>query len=526
MKSVTAILALIIPLTSLLHAQTQEIAPTITQLKSTGILEWTDLNTGPALYELEFRSSIRPFVPWTNYWNKTVWFNDADHDGPVLFESEIPMFFRVRKTPLNTALPRPVTNGDYFENGTPSPAKVELGKLLFFDKILSGNKNIACATCHHPLTGTGDLLSLPVGEGGRGLGPMRSAEQGADEIHERVPRNANELFNRGAKEFTTLFHDGRVAASDTTHTSFESPAGDRLPTGLDNALAAQAMFPVTSATEMAGQAGENEIADFAAADDLQAIWQTLAERLREIPGYVDRFQQAFPEQITTATDIQYTHAANAIAAFEAVAFRADRSPFDNFLRGDQQAISPTARQGMTLFYGKAGCASCHSGKFQTDHQFYAAAMPQIGPGKGDGFEGRDDFGRERVTGDASDRYKFRTPSLRNVVLTGPWGHNGAYNQLEDMIQHMLDPQSSLTHYTSDKATLPYNQTLEQNDFTLSTNPEHQQALLEANQLQPTQLTAEERYQLLQFLEALTDPYTLNFAQHIPMSVPSGLVVGD
>ena len=107
-------------------------------------------------------------------------------------------------------LPEPVSNADYYDNGVPSTAKVELGKQLFFDKILSGNLNISCATCHHSFTATGDGLSLPIGEGGRGLGVTRDTGVGADAVHERVPRNAPAVFNLGAREFTTLFHDGRV----------------------------------------------------------------------------------------------------------------------------------------------------------------------------------------------------------------------------------------------------------------------------------------------------------------------------
>jgi Di-haem cytochrome c peroxidase len=65
---------------------------------------------------------------------------------------------------------RPVVNRDYLDGGRPAAATVKLGRLLMFDKILSGNRNISCATCHHPLAGTGDGLALPVGEGGSGLG--------------------------------------------------------------------------------------------------------------------------------------------------------------------------------------------------------------------------------------------------------------------------------------------------------------------------------------------------------------------
>ena len=84
---------------------------------------------------------------------------------------------------------------------------------------------------------------------------------------------------------------------------------------------------------------------------------------------------------------------------------------------------------MRLFYGKENCSSCHSGKFQTDLGFHAIAMPQIGPGKGHNSEdyddGREGFGREVVTGNVNDRFRFRTPTLRIVALTAPYGHAGS-----------------------------------------------------------------------------------------------------
>jgi cytochrome c peroxidase len=120
---------------------------------------------------------------------------------------------------------------------------VRLGKVLFYDKILSGNRNISCATCHHALTGTGDGLALPVGEGGKGLGVTRDTGSGSDAIHERVPRNAPHIFNLGAKEFTVMFHDGRVAVDNSLPSGFTSPAGEQLPLGLDNPLAVQGHVP-------------------------------------------------------------------------------------------------------------------------------------------------------------------------------------------------------------------------------------------------------------------------------------------
>ena len=121
------------------------------------------------------------------------------------------------------ALPEAPDDSAYNDNGAPDPAKVELGAQLFFDKILSGNVNISCATCHHALTDTGDGLSLPVGEGGRGLGVTRDTGAGLDAVHERVPRNAPPVFNLGAREFTRLFHDGRVEPDVSQPSGFRSP---------------------------------------------------------------------------------------------------------------------------------------------------------------------------------------------------------------------------------------------------------------------------------------------------------------
>ena len=422
-------------------------------------------------------------------------------------------------------LPRAARDRDYRDHGRPDPSKVKLGKFLFFDKLLSGNHNISCATCHHPLAGTGDGLSLPIGEGGMGLGVTRDTGSDLDAVHERVPRNANPIFNLGAREFTRLFHDGRVEVDPSQPSGFKSPAGDDLPSGLDSVLAAQAMFPVTSGTEMAGQAGENSVGDAAAAGDLagpNGVWAQLADRLRSNAEYVELFREAFPGRIQSADDIRFTHAANAIAAFEAAAWRADDSPFDRYLRGDRRALSPSQVRGMRLFYGKAQCVSCHSGTFQTDHAFHSICMPQIGPGKGDGVDMREDFGRERVTGDPADRYRFRTPSLRNVALTPPWGHDGAYNTLEGVVRHHLDPEAALESYDPDQAVLPYREDLAELDLVVQEDPDRRAAIAEANELPQVRLSDRAFSDLIEFLHALTDRGSLDLRADVPTRVPSGL----
>jgi cytochrome c peroxidase len=425
--------------------------------------------------------------------------------------------------PAGAQFPAALTDEDFHPPA--AAATVELGRQLFFDKILSGSFNIACATCHHPFAGTGDGLSLSVGEGARGTGIVRDTGSGIDAIRERVPRNAPALFNLGAREFSTLFHDGRVSPDRHAPSGFASPAGVALPPGLDNVLAVQAMFPVTSGTEMAGEPGENPVADAAARGDLPAVWELLAARLREVDAYVAQFVAAF-DDVNAAGDITFVHVANAIAAFEAVAWRADNSAFDRFLRGDRLAMSATQRRGMRLFYGRAGCSGCHAGALQTDHSFRAIAMPQVGPGKGDGPGGYEDFGRERVTGKAADRYRFRVPSLRNVALTAPYGHAGAYDTLDAAVRHHLDPVAALRAFDVSQVVLPSRPDLDEQDRYALDSEATMAAIAAANELSPIRLRERDIAALVAFLHALTDPAMLDLRRDVPRAVPSGLPLAD
>ena len=458
-----------------------------------------------------------------------------------------------------------VSDDDFYDRGAPAAAKVELGRMLFFDKILSGNKNISCATCHHPKHGSSDGLALPLGEGAVGLGPERRLTAEAPVLG-RVPRNSQALYFLGAKEYRSLFHDGRLEVDSHKNwdSGFWSPAREQLPAGLDNLLAAQAMFPVTSPVEMAGHKGENPVATATANDQLDGpdgVWARLARRLRKIPAYFALFRAAFPGEVEAPDDITFVLAANAIAAFEATAFRADGSPFDRYLETrDPRHLEPAARRGMALFYGAAGCAGCHSGKLQTDHRFHAIAMPQLGPGKNDGWDKSywqetgfaarlEDHGRHRVTFDPADRYAFRTPSLRNVELTGPWGHAGSYDSLEAVVRHHLDPLGALSRYRVASAGLtplrhvvestavgsrliyrPVNPArledyLERDGWVQQSAP-MRRAIAEANSLEPKSLTDREVEDLVAFLKSLTDPRSRDQSDLVPERVPSGLPVAD
>ena len=413
----------------------------------------------------------------------------------------------------------PLTDDDFHDA---SEAKIALGRFLFFDKEISGNRNIACVTCHTPFAGSGDGFSLPVGEGGMGISTSRNAGEGDDAIHERVPRNAPPLFNLGVKAASQLFHDGRVRLAEDG--SLITPSKDQLLPGVDNTISAQAMFPITSPAEMRGQPGENEIADIEGTN-WRGIWEAYTARLMAIEEYRDLFSAAYPD-ITVPDDVTFAHAGNAIGAFENAMFRSDNSAFDRFLRGDRSAMSKQQQRGMDLFYGKADCSSCHSGAIQTDWEFHAIAMPQIGPGKGDGYESHDDFGLERESGDPADRYKFRTPPLRNVAITAPYGHNGAYSSLEDVVRHHLDPVTYLNAYSISKANLRSREDLDAIDVTILNHPETMNAIAQANELAPMSLTDDEVDDILSFLMALTDPKHLDMRSLIPSRVPSGLPIFD
>ncbi len=399
------------------------------------------------------------------------------------------------------------------------PAKVALGEALFFDKILSGNRDIACATCHHPTFSGGDALPVAIGTGGKGLGDVRII--GRDRNF--IPRNSPEIFNRGALEWQSMFWDSRVAVGPDG--KFVSPAGDRLPEGLDNVLAVQAMFPVTSRDEMRGSYGDSEVTSrdneltLLEDDDLPAIWEALMARLLSHPEYVELFKAAYPD--VSQDELGFQHAANAIAAFEIQAFTLYHSPWYSYLEGDDEAISEEAKRGALLFYGQAGCANCHSGPLFTDQEHHVLAVPQVGPGKGE--QAPWDLGRSRETGRKEDAFAFRTPPLHNVTHTGPWMHDGAYSTLEATIQHHLDPVASLRNYDPAVHLQTELQDTFQDDEALI---EQMLANLDPLLAKPQSLSAEEIAYLIAFLESLTDPAVAELDRVIPENVPSGLAVVD
>ena len=392
----------------------------------------------------------------------------------------------------------------------PAPVRntlVQLGRALAFDKILSGNRDISCMTCHLPGLGVGDQRSLSIGQGASGLGADRVHPDGAF-----IPRNAPPAFNLHAME--PLFWDGRVFRdpAGVMHT----PAGVRLTEAMQRTfefgtLSALPLFPVLSRSEMRADDG-NELAAIPDADE-PAIWAALMQRLGAIPRYRRMFERAYPGQ--RFDDMTFAHASNAIAGFLTDQLAFNNTPWDRFLAGDDRALTPVQLAGAKNFMS-ARCSLCHNGPAFTDNRFHNVALAQLGPGTGDGPEGRDDFGRMKVTGDPADRYAFRTTPLRNVELTGPWGHDGAFTDLRAFIDHYSESDLKLQQYDANQLEPALRGTV------LATFAEilaTRDTLLDGVVFTPQQVD-----EVTEFMKALTDPAARHVRQLTPGSVPSGLEV--
>jgi cytochrome c peroxidase len=340
----------------------------------------------------------------------------------------------------------------------------QLGRLLFFSKALSAGNDVACATCHHPSLGGGDAMSLSIGAGAENanlVGPGRRLSSGRI----LVGRNANTFFNVGLYD-SGHFWDSRVESLAKLANRNGAGSGIRTPdTSLDVAdpaagatlPAAQARFPVVGASEMLGSGfpgitGDNAIRTHIAA----RIGDYGTGRGQLAPSqWLQKFRTGFASPAGTAEQlITFANIAQAIAEYQRSATFVD-SAFARYAQGDNAAISEQAKRGALFFFrpasdGGAQCAQCHTGNFLTNEQHHAIGFPQIGPGMGDGTGATDDFGRGRQTASALDRYRFRTPSLINVEVTGPYGHSGAYASLESAIDHYFTPEATVATFLASR----------------------------------------------------------------------------
>lgn len=279
---------------------------------------------------------------------------------------------------------RPLPPLPMFPENPATREKVELGKKLFFDRRLSGDGTMSCATCHNPETGYSDALDISLSY------PTT-----------KNWRNAPAIINLAYND--VFFWDGRAST-----------------------LEEQALFPMMSAFEM------NQNLDF------------LEEELKEVPGYVNAFQEIFGGEITRE------RIAMALAAFQRTIISED-APVDRFLKGDKNALTPIQEKGYTIFTGKGQCVKCHNGPNLTDNKFYNLGVPENPDmvldsrisatrrftAKVSGYKAyrtlTEDPGRYLVTKDRKDWKAFKTPSLREVALTGPYMHNGVFSNLDDVI---------------------------------------------------------------------------------------------
>jgi parallel beta-helix repeat protein len=256
--------------------------------------------------------------------------------------------------------------------------RVALGRLLFFDPVLSGDNDISCATCHHPDLGLADGRGFAMGRGGRGLGAERAGGS-------PVKRGAPSIWNAGY--YHLQFWDGR------------SPD-----------LEDQAQHPIKSEIEMA----ENP--------------ERLVAELKAIPEYVERFGRAFkggPEG-DHRSSVTFDNIARAVAAFERTLLAND-SPFDRYLHGDLHALTPEQKRGFNLFRsGKTRCFECHGLPTFANRDFKVIGVPEVEGQEADG-------GRFEVTKGEGNRGAFKVPTLRNVALNAPYMHNGKFKTLEEVI---------------------------------------------------------------------------------------------
>ena len=400
---------------------------------------------------------------------------------------------------------QPIVLDDYLPT---QPDRVTLGKALFADERLSGNRNISCQTCHHPDHGTADGLSLGLGEGATGIGPSRKANTG---IKKRVPRHSPALFNLGHRLIKEQFWDGRVSIDSKAPSGYDSPAEDWLPHGLTSLSAVQATLPLTAQFEMAGNTGENEVIG-AVRQRIDYAWPVIVERIIKDEHYWTLIQQAYPE-ITHRRSVSITHLTNAIGDYINSEFKSYNAPIDLWSRGQLEEISPAQMRGKDLFYGKANCGSCHSGALFTDQQYYSLGLPPMGPGRTRQWDPwARDLGRMGVSNKAEDAYAFKVPSLRNLKFTAPYGHNGAYRSLKMIIKHHLTPLESLENYDKNQAILPSSKTLERIDWVGFSDVREMERLKRSIDIEPKQLSEREINDIISFLDLLNEPELISQLQ--------------
>lgn len=360
-----------------------------------------------------------------------------------------------------------------------NPDRIELGRLLFYDPILSAENASTCATCHHPGLAFGDGRKLPAGVGNSlHIGPNRELGTSTATLLPigDVPRNSPTVFN---------------TAFNLDSTGKLTPYGVMFWDGRAKGLEAQAVKPVTSREEMKGDVNSPN-----------NVVTLLCVKMDAVPEYLRLFRKAFPVEAKAIEDkgdkfmVSKQMLGKALAAFQRELVTRNTA-YDRFVQGDKNALTDNQKLGLRLFFTKAKCSSCHNGPNFSDYKFSVHGVPQIGPGKK--LKAGEDFGREEFTEQISGRYAFRTPSLRNVSLTAPYMHDGVFETLEEVVQFY-------------------------NNGSKPRHPNVTDEMLNPTFREPLGLNKVEIGQLVDFLKALEDNGSLLDPKlmEIPTAVPSGL----
>jgi cytochrome c peroxidase len=278
-------------------------------------------------------------------------------------------------------------------NNQQSKEKINLGRLLFFDPILSGDKDVACATCHHPDNGYAEFRDISIGVNGKGFGISRKFNK--PNAIPFVKRNAHTVLNTAFNGINPSNH----------YNPEKSPMFWDLRV---NSLEAQAIEPIKALEEMRGlNYTESEILN------------EVVLRLGEIPEYEKLFRNTFNE----SEPISIENIGKAIAAYERTLVT-NNSRFDKYMRGETNAISLGEKEGFEVFK-KVGCANCHNGPMFSDYKTHTLSVPENDKltKVDDGFE---------------QQFGFRTPSLRNLRFTAPYMHNGTLANLTEVLEFYED----------------------------------------------------------------------------------------
>ncbi|KAF7783564.1 cytochrome c peroxidase [Pseudoalteromonas rubra] len=415
--------------------------------------------------------------------------------------------------------------------------EVKLGKLLFFTKAISGDKQVACASCHHPYLGGGDGLSLPVGTLAQDpdiLGPGRKTTTGQF----YVPRNSPSIFNAWVHK-RSLFRDARVEFLDWLNpeqgiSTPDVPYGEADPNAGDSLLAAQARFPVVTPSEMQGF-------EFMKGAPNDAVRAHLAARIGNYGNaqgelfrnqWRDYFAAVYGDK-SAEEIVTFDNITRALAAYQQSMNMTD-NPWNRYVQGDKTALTTSQKRGAFLYlymppppsdggsepdFLPTQCIGCHNTDSFSQTKgtnYHRLAFAQIGPGIGEVGDESNDRGRTLRNQNLADIYSFRSTTLLNVEVTGPYGHAGNYDTLEEVIEHYDDYHAILDDYIDNQGWCkqPQFKDIKNCVDLFPDTRQHTAAAAKiiddeiadgAPVLRKLELSTQEKADLVNFMKALTDP---------------------